>query len=75
MPAYLVEKATERVRLLDEYVRAEALVASMRQVTGAWPPCSGGTVCSASTPALTRTSVKVRIVSSVRAKSSPRLSV
>src|SRR5260370_33293087 len=28
--AGLVEKATERVRLLDEYVRAEALVASMR---------------------------------------------
>jgi len=28
--AGLVEKATERVRLLDEYARAEALVASMR---------------------------------------------
>src|ERR1700674_909032 len=28
--AGLVDKATERVRLLDEYVRAEALVASMR---------------------------------------------
>jgi PleD family two-component response regulator len=36
--AGLVEKATNRVRLLDEYVRAEALVASMRPDRAKRPP-------------------------------------